>query len=149
MKRNPSNWNGEGRRTTRYSLLLSCLLLCLAGLWAGCQPDAKVVADSSPAGTYTLMSVGGNKVPCTVKHEGGGLAVKAGTFIINADGTCRSQITFTTPAGQDANREVKATYTREGSKLTMKWEGAGITIGTVEGNTFTMNNEGLTFAYQK
>ncbi len=31
----------------------------------------------------------------------------------------------------------------------MKWERAGITTGTVEGSSFTMNNEGMNFAYRK
>jgi len=31
----------------------------------------------------------------------------------------------------------------------MNWQGAGTTIGTVEGDTFTMNNEGMVFAYRK
>ena len=31
----------------------------------------------------------------------------------------------------------------------MKWEGGGTTMGDVEGNTFTMDNEGRVFAYQK
>jgi hypothetical protein len=52
-------------------------------------------------------------------------------------------------AGRDAAIEVKATYTRDGQKLTMQWQGAGRTIGSVEGDTFTMNNEGMVFAYRK
>ena len=119
-------------------------------LWTGCEQEAKVAADTNPVGTYTLVSVDGNKVPCAVKHEGKeGLTVKSGTFVIDADGTCSSKVTFTTPTGSDASREVKATYTQAGSKLTMKWEGAGTTTGTVEGNTFTMDNEGMIFAYQR
>ena len=31
----------------------------------------------------------------------------------------------------------------------MKWEGAGTTTGTVEGYTFTINTEGMIFAYRK
>ena len=31
----------------------------------------------------------------------------------------------------------------------MKWQGAGMTIGTVEGDTFTMDNEGMVFVYKK
>jgi hypothetical protein len=31
----------------------------------------------------------------------------------------------------------------------MQWEGAGTTVGTVEGNDFTMNNEGMVFVYRK
>ena len=40
-------------------------------------------------------------------------------------------------------------YPREGPKLTMKWQGAGMTTGTIAGNTFTMNNEGMELVYKK
>ena len=53
------------------------------------------------------------------------------------------------PSGAPASREVKAAYTRDGNKLQMKWQGFGQTIGTVEGNNFTMDNEGVRFAYRK
>lgn len=124
--------------------------------WAGCKQEAKVAADTktvaataadiNPVGTYALMTVDGNKVPCNVQHEGHTTTINSGSFIINAEGTCSSKISL---AGRDAAIEVKATYTREGPKLTMQWQGAGMTIGTVEGDTFTMNNEGMIFAYRK
>ncbi len=123
---------------------------------AGCKQEAKVAADTktvaataadiNPIGTYVLVTVDGNKVPCTVQHEGHTMTINSGSFIINAEGTCSSKIFL---AGRDAAIEVKATYTREGPKLTMQWQGAGMTIGTVEGDTFTMNNEGMVFAYRK
>ena len=116
---------------------------------AGCKQDAKVTADTNPVGTYALVSVDGNQVPCTVSHDGHALTVKCGSFIINPDGTCSSKVVFSPPSGSEVTREVKASYTRQGAKLTMKWERAGVTIGTVEGNTFTMNNEGTVFAYRK
>ncbi len=31
----------------------------------------------------------------------------------------------------------------------MRWQSGGTTIGTVEGNKFTMNNEGMVLVYQK
>jgi hypothetical protein len=31
----------------------------------------------------------------------------------------------------------------------MQWKDAGTTTGTIEGNTFTMDNEGMVFAYKK
>ena len=74
------------------------------------------------------------------------MTIQSGSFSINADGTCSSKMSL---AGRDAAIEVKATYTQEGPKLTMKWQGAGMTIGTIEGETFTMNNEGMVFAYRK
>ena len=107
-----------------------------------------MAADINPAGIYTLVSVDGKQVPCTITHEGAAVTVKSGLFTISGDGTCSSKVIFSV-ANSDVNREVKATFTREGAKLTMKWQGAGTTIGSVEGNTFTMDNEGMVFAYRK
>ena len=159
MKTKQNELNNEQRRATRH-LLHSCLLaLFMVMVWAGCKQETQVAADTkpvaapaadiNPAGTYALVTVDGNKVPCAVEHQGHALTVKSGTFIINPDGTCSSKVVFTPPSGGDATREVKATYTRQGSKLTMQWEGAGMTTGTVEGDSFTMNNEGMIFAYRK
>ncbi len=130
----------------RQALRLCLLPLLLVAAWAGCKQQAKVAADINPVGTYALVSVDGNKVPCTVQHEGQTLAIQSGTFIINADGTCSSKMSL---AGRDAAIEVKATYKREGPKLTMTWQGAGTTTGTIEGDTFTMNNEGMALVYRK
>ena len=156
MKPNQNESNGKRRQTTRHFLQLCLLPLCLVLVCAGCKQEAKVAAetktvaataaDINPVGTYALVTVDGNKVPYTVQHEGHTMTIKSGSFIINADGTCNSKMSL---EGRDAAIEVKATYTREGSKLTMKWERAGMTTGTVEGDTFTMNNEGMVFAYRK
>lgn len=101
------------------------------------------------AGSYTLVSINGTPLPFTVTHEGPGIQVTSGTFTIRADGTCASVVAFLMPSGQAQSREVSANYTRDGSRLTMQWQGAGVTIGTVEGDTFTMDNEGQVFLYQK
>ncbi len=149
MKQNQNDPNIRQRPATRH-LLQSCLLPLLTVLvWAGCKQGPKVAADINPVGSYALVSVNGSKVPCTVQHEAATLSVKSGTFTINADGTCSSKVVFSPPSGGDSSREVKATYTRQGSKLTMQWEGAGTTTGTVNGDTFTMNNEGMIFTYHK
>ncbi len=149
MKRNHKEANIERRLGMRHLLQLCLLAVVMVLVLAGCTQDAKVAADSNPFGNYTLVSVDGKKVPCSVQHEGHMLAVKSGAFSINSDGTCGSKVAFSGPAGGEASREVKATYTRLGSSLTMRWEGAGTTTGTVEGDTFTMNNEGMIFAYRK
>ena len=159
MKTKQNKWNGEQGQATRHFLQLCLLPLLMVLVCAGCKQESKVAADTktvaaaaadiNPVGTYALVTVDGNKVPCAVEHQGHALTVKSGTFIINPDGTCSSKVVFTPPSGGDATREVKATYTRQGSKLTMQWEGAGMTTGTVEGDSFTMNNEGMIFAYRK
>ena len=156
MKTKQRELNGEQGRATRQFLQLCLLPLFMVMVWAGCKQEAKVAADTktvaataadiNPVGTYTLVTVDGNKVPGTVQHEGHTMTINSGSFIINADGTCSSKMSLT---GRDAAIEVKATYTREGPKLTMQWQGAGMTVGTVEGDTFTMNNEGMIFAYRK
>jgi hypothetical protein len=156
MKTKQKELNGEQPRATRHLLHLCLLPLFTVIIWAGCKQDAKVAADTksvaattsdiNPVGTYSLVTVDGNKVPYAAQHEGHAMTIQSGSFIINADGTCSSKMVL---AGRDAAIEVKATYTREGPKLTMQWQGAGMTIGTVEGDTFTMNNEGMVFAYRK
>lgn len=157
MKSTPGELNRNRTRTTRHLLQLCLLPLSLALVCAGCKPDAKAaaeinpkaVADTNPVGSYALVSVDGSQVPCTVQHEGHTITIKSGSFSINADGTCSSKMAFATPSGGDASREVKAAYTQQGPRLTMKWQGAGTTTGTVAGDTFTMNNEGMVLAYRK
>ncbi len=132
------------------------LLLFMVVVWTGCKQETKVAADTktvaatnadiNPVGTYILVTVDGNKVPCTVQHEGHTMTINSGSFIINADGTCSSKMFL---AGRDTAIEVKASYTREDQKLTMQWQGAGMTVGTLANDTFTMNNEGMVFAYRK
>jgi hypothetical protein len=126
-------------------LLAACLLL--AG--TGCKNEAGSNASNDPTGVYALVSVDGKSLPCSLFHEGATLTVKSGVFTITADSHCVSQITFSLPDRGDMNREVKATYTRQGAELTMQWEGAGMTMGHVNGGTFTMTNEGMVFAYRK
>lgn len=124
-------------------------LLAVGLLLYGCKPDASVVQSADPTGLYSLVSVNGSQVPATIDHDGTALKVNSGTITINADGTCSTKTVFVPPSGTEVSREVSAIYTREGSKLTMQWKGAGATTGTIEGNTFTMNNEGMLFVYRK
>jgi hypothetical protein len=125
------------------------LIISAGLLLAACSHEAKLGNANDATGVYTLVSVNGSKLPATVSHDGAQLQVRAGAFTIAADGTCGSKVVFVPPSGVEATREVKASYTRNGSKLTMHWQGAGMTTGSIENNTFTMDNEGMTFAYRK
>ena len=149
MKPKPYESNGEQRRLTQRPVQWCVLPLVMAFVWLGGGKNTWAASETNLAGTYTLVSVDGNKVPCNVQHEGTTLTIKSGGFTISADGTCSSKMVFSVVPGSDASREVKATYTRQGAKLTMKWEGAGTTVGTVERDTFTMNNEGMSLVYKK
>lgn len=133
---------------TKHALQL-CVLLTAGLLLSACKPEAKVAKDVDPTGIYALVSVNGSAVPASVSHDGTALQVRSGSFTIKADGTCGTKTVFVPPSGTEATRDVSATYTKEGAKLTMKWQGAGITTGTIEGDTFTMNNEGMLFVYKK
>lgn len=132
-------------------LALACvwpwIAICL--LLSGCERAADTTKLPDINGTYTLVTINGNKLPYTPPHEGGAPQVTSGTFTIRSDGTCSSQLAFVLPSGKASSREVSATYTREGSKLNLQWQGAGRTTGTIEGTTFTMDNEGTLFAYRK
>ena len=128
--------------------LPACLLL-LVVLLSACKKEAIVTEQPELTGTYALITVNGTKVPATVSHDGANLQVRSGSFTFKADGTCGTKTIFVPQSGTEATREASATYTRDGSKLTMRWQAAGTTDGTVAGNTFTMTNEGMVLVYQK
>jgi hypothetical protein len=134
-------WNSR-RNPAIASVLAAGLLL------SACSPTAKPAAGPDISGTYTLVSVDGKPVPAKLTHENVAVEVRSGTFTINADGTCGTKTVFVPPTGREGTREVTATYTRDGSKLTMKWNGAGMNTGVVASNTFTMDNEGMLFVYR-
>ena len=132
---------------------ITALKLCLvltSGLvvWA-CTKQNATLKDADFAGEYALISVDGKPVPADITHDGTALQVRSGKFTIKADGTCSTKTVFVPPSGTEVAREVSASYSKDGSKLSMQWKGAGKTVGTVEGNTFTMDNEGTTFLYKK
>ena len=110
--------------------------------------DTEVNRPAGPVGVYQLIEVNGSKLPATVSH-GTTLKILSGTFTITAEKTCTSLIRMRVPSGEEVSKKVEATYTQQGRKLTMKWEGAGMTEGTVAGDTFTMVNEGMVFTYQR
>jgi len=147
MKTNRVQSQPEPFPIVRWAAIATIALIVISAL-TGCKARPAASAGNGPAGTYNLVSVDSKPLPCAVAHAGSP-TVKSGIFVINADGTCSSKIIMSTPTGGDMTREVKATYVCNGNKLTMKWIGAGTTVGNFTGDTFTMNNEGIVFAYRK
>jgi hypothetical protein len=125
--------------------------LSLCSLLLGCRKETGSMRVWAPeiSGAYTLITVDGNPLPFTPRHEGGAPKITGGLFTIKPDGTCTSRMDFILPSGKAGSREVVALYTRDGWKLDMRWQGAGRTLGTVEGDIFTMDNEGTRFAFRK
>lgn len=122
------------------------IVAVLAGGCGNVTPDS---TNSVPAGTYRLIQVNDHPLPYTVPHEGRMPTIQSGKFTFAADGSCLSQVRFSLPQGGETERTVRATYTRRGAEFILKWEGAGVNTGTLNSNTFTMNNEGMIFRYVK
>jgi hypothetical protein len=129
--------------------LKGCFVVIAGLVLSACQKQPARVNATDIAGVYALVSVNGKPVPADASHDGATLQVRSGAFTIQADGTCSSKMVFVPPSGTEVTREVGATYTQDGSKLTMQWKGAGKTVGTIAGDTFTMNNEGMVLVYRK
>lgn len=124
-------------------------VLAVGLVMSACTKQQIASNDADPTGVYVLVSVNGYRMPASISHEGVTLQVRSGTFTINADGTCSTSTVLVPPSGTEVAREVTATYTKDGSRLTMQWKGAGKTVGTIKDNTFTMDNEGMVFVYRK
>jgi hypothetical protein len=100
-------------------------------------------------GTYSLVTINGNALPFTPPHEGGAPEIRSSTFTLIADGTFSLTMTYGMPSGEVISRDFSGTYTRGGSVFSFQWTGAGSTTATLEGNTLTMNNEGVLYGYRK
>lgn len=124
------------------------LLLAVFGLTA-CKPIANPATPADVSGTYTLTTVAGKSLPTTPPHKGGAPEVTSGSITLNADGSFVGAMSYRLPDGKTMNRDFTGSYQQAGARLTLQWKGAGTTSGIVETNTFTMNNEGVLFAYRK
>ena len=136
-------------KTRQAVSLISCCVVAAGLVISACARQQPPLDGSDIAGAYTLVSVNGNPVPTSVDHQGAALQVRSGTLTLGADGTCSTRTVFVPPSGTEVRREVGATYTRDGSRLTLRWKGAGKTTGTIADGTFTMDNEGMVFVYRK
>jgi len=149
MKAKPPSTNANLEIYTPRLVALSLLMIFLLLALTGCKNISSAPAAINPAGVYNLVSVDGKSVPCNLQHEGVAMIVKSGSLTITTNGTCRSLSTFAVPPHPDIHRVVNATYRQSGTELTMHWKGAGTTKGQINGNKFTMNNEGMIFFYRK
>lgn len=130
-------------------------LAALAALPLACEtrldsaPDGKAAA-ADVAGTYTLVTVDGHAIPYAPMHQGQrGPTIVSSTLTLNDGDRFESKMSYGKPDGGEFSRDFKGTYFQEGSGLILTWEGAGRTKATIDGDTFTMNNEGTPFVYKK
>jgi len=125
--------------------VLFVLGLCLSA----CNRAAKTARVSDHTGTYRLVTINGNDLPYTPPHEGGAPQVLSSTLTLHADGTFSMTMGYGTTPGDTVTRDFGGTYVREDSVFHFQWKGAGRTPATLEGNTLTIDNEGILFAYRK
>ncbi len=136
-------------RIIAFGLLTACLLLLLTGCKQRTAANAAPSPAPDPAGVYALVSVDGQPVPCNINHENTAMTVQSGSFAITADGHCTCNMVISVGSRKNMTVVTHASYQQSGTELTMTWEGAGMTTGKLTGDTFTMNNEGMVFAYRK
>lgn len=132
----------------RNDLIHSLALIALLGaglLVNACRPGPALPGLEAD---FRLVSVNHQNLPTKLVHGPANLEIRQGSFNFSSNGTCQSRITFVAPDGREMVRETAASYTRTGSELSMKWKGAGRTMGHLAGDTFTMTNEGAIFTYR-
>jgi hypothetical protein len=129
--------------------LLILALAILSSLLPGCGKNAGPANSSDPTGTYTLATIDGKKLPFTPHLGAPAPEFRSGAITLEADGTFTSKMNYRLPEGKETTRTSTGGYTKEGSSLKLQWKGAGVTTATLEGNTLTIDDEGLRCAYRK
>ena len=104
---------------------------------------------SAHTGTYTLVTVDGNKVPNTPVPEGSGPQVQSGSFTLNADRSVTHATNFGQVDGKELAPVSSGTYTLDDSRLSFQWKDGGTTTATLEEKTLTLDWEGAIFVYRK
>lgn len=135
--------------TNAFAALSGLALLSMAACHGAPRTPEPTPDMAEIAGTYALVSVDAKPVPAMVSHDGTALEVRSGAFTFGADGRCSTRTVFVPPSGRETVRDVDAVFAKNGSRLTMWWSGGGMTTGSVDGNTFTMDNEGMVFVYRR
>ena len=133
-----------------------CFVIVIATLFlASCNASAPVPTSASldmpeVAGTYTLATVDGHAVPYAPMHGGQQAPeVAGGSLTLNTDGTFSSEMRFTNPEIRVMGGSSKGNFVLERDEYVLSWEGAGKTLVQIDGDTLTMNNEGMLFVYKK
>lgn len=118
-------------------------------MWVGCANRGSVASEKALETEFILEAVNEIPLPAELDHGGTALIVSSGKMTFRKDGTCVSATVFAAKGGKEIHRTVEADYSVEGSTVKMNWKRAGKTQGTLEGDVFTMNNEGMIFKYHQ
>ena len=131
----------------RLHVVILVIGLCISGCSEDANPTETKTLDYT--GIYNLITIDGNNLPYTPSHEGNTLQVQSSTFILNTDAAFEMTMTYKRQSGEIFNQDFSGTYTLNNYTFTFHWQGAGKNTAALEGDSFTMNNEGLLFLYRK
>ena len=123
---------------------------------AGCGSDSSTTpTNSSVAGTWTLQSVNGSPLPFTLSASPAKIELLSDVVVATSNGTWTSTQQTRTTIGTGTPTTSTATdggtYTLSGNNVSILSSSAGSTAqaGTINGNTLTLSQSGLTFIFQK
>ncbi len=124
------------------------IVATLVLMTAACGSSSSAPTTRDEIGTYTLVSVNGNAVPCDFAEGGAAARITAGSLTFAGGGTVHIGTSFTIN-GQPQSTDVSGTYTRSGNSLTMHYSNGGANTATLSGATLTMMNEGVAWVYAR
>ena len=130
------------------------LLGLLALVLAGCADDGIAAPEETMVGTYALQSVNGQSLPFVEEDDTTGTRFEIVGIEIDfaEDGTYALRQEFrVTEAGGAATTEheyANGTWTLTGTNLSLTEDGELISA-VLDGNSFTVSVEGMTFVFRK
>lgn len=131
------------------------LALLLVPMMIACSDDddaTGITADM--AGTYTLRTINGQNLPFTVINQPGHtLEVTADQYVLNADGTFNSTVSFRETENGTVTTSTDSysgTWQRSGSTITLTSADYGLESATFSGgNTLTFTSGPNSAVYRK
>lgn len=129
------------------------LFLAAFALVTACGGSSDSTAPQiSVEGTYNLQSVNGSALPYT--FVGNGVSISLISEVITASGGSFTQLQTADVTQNGATQRTTASdagrYTINGSAVTFQFNSDGSTgTGTINGNTFTVANQGYSYYYVK
>jgi hypothetical protein len=125
--------------------MVSALVL----LPCGCRKNASAGKSSDYIGTYTLDTINGRKLPFNPLPRIATTEFSSGAITLQADGSFVATISHRTSDGKVSKRDASGSYTKAGSSFRLEYKGRGTATATLEGNTFTVNDEDMKLVYRK
>ncbi|MGY8800290.1 MAG: hypothetical protein ACKVG4_16120 [Longimicrobiales bacterium] len=127
-------------------------VLLVAVFLAGCG-DSITEADSTPVGSYALISLNGQPLPLTIEElPGESVTLTSATLTLNADGTCSllSTIQETTATGTATETDSSiGTWGNTGNAISFAWSDGTALAGSWSGDTIVITSEGFVYLFER